>query len=461
VPRSPATAHRPTRRRLAATVLCLLAACRSAARDPDAEGAAANLLGLPDALRFRTAAGPLDEPEASTDGSLPLVAAARAAVARDAALQAALADVRAALAEAEQARLLPNPVLDFMVTWGGGGPWIQASLQQDLLQTLTLGKRADAADQRLRATAATAVIRALDLMADLQSTYAAAQASDALLPMLRERLELLDRLLAVVRHRATAGEVPEVDVTALEAQRLTVVVDLETAARSARAQRLHLAHLLGTPNAAADWRLEAPTDSQGPAHPVPECVALALRHRPEVWVAQAEARALGFDLDAAAWDPWLAADAGIGEQLQGPATFGPAFNLPIPVFDTGAARRRNLAAQQLAARQRLLAAQRQVVEEVRAAAADLEGARRSLTTVTDELLPRQRQRRDRAELAYRAGQTDLTPLLLAEDDLREGAAKAIDLQQQVATARCRLQRAMGGPAVADGPTPNLADHWVR
>ena len=58
---------------------------------------------------------------------------------------------------------------------------------------------------------------------------------------------------------------------------------------------------------------------------------------------------------------------------------------------------------------------------------------------------RLRARRTTAEQAYAAGQTDLTPLLLAEGDLRAAEAKAVQFRQQAATALFQLRRAMGGP----------------
>lgn len=449
---SPRRQHR--RHALLSAALLLGAGCRSAASDPGAEAAIAALTGLPDAVQFRTAAGPLDVSLAEPDQPLDLVTAARRALATDAGLQAALARVRIALAQADQARLLPNPVLDVWVTWGGGSPWIQGAIQQNLLQALTVGRRSSAADQRLRKAAAEAASAALDLLADTQRTFAAALAADALVPMLTERRELLDRLLAVTRLRATAGEVADVDVLTLEAQRLGIQLELDAAQREQRMQRLHLAKLCGTPSAAADMPLVATPLPSAIARPAATCIELALRHRPEIWAARAELGALGDDLAAASWEPWLDVDLGPAEQKQGPTTFGPAVTAPLPVFDTGAARRRQLTAAQQEARHLLLAAQRQVVEEVRAAVAELESLVQSAGTIERELLPRLRTRRDRAELAYRAGQTDLVPLLLAEDDLREAATRALQVQRDASAAQFRLQRAMGGPAVAEGREPD-------
>ncbi len=71
----------------------------------------------------------------------------------------------------------------------------------------------------------------------------------------------------------------------------------------------------------------------------------------------------------------------------------------------------------------------------------------NLERVRRELIPLQQQRRQQAEDAYRAGQTDVTPLFLAEQDLRATQARAIDIERETALAQIRLQRAVGGSGV--------------
>jgi len=86
---------------------------------PRAEEEVGRAAGL-DPIEFRVEGMPLDmEPHGAERLALP--DAVRLAVERDAELQAALARVRAALADAEQARLLPNPLLTLVVRWPEGG----------------------------------------------------------------------------------------------------------------------------------------------------------------------------------------------------------------------------------------------------------------------------------------------------------------------------------------------------
>lgn len=114
-------------------------------------------------------------------------------------------------------------------------------------------------------------------------------------------------------------------------------------------------------------------------------------------------------------------------------------------------------AEQLEARHELTLARRKVVEEVRVAFQTLTASNANLDRIRNELIPLQQQRRTLAEDAYRAGQSDVTALFLAEQDLRLTQAKAIEVERQASTAFVRLQRAIGGPGVAmpliEAPTP--------
>jgi len=77
----------------------------------------------------------------------------------------------------------------------------------------------------------------------------------------------------------------------------------------------------------------------------------------------------------------------------------------------------------------------------------------NLTRVQRELIPLQQRRREQAEFSYRAGQTDVTTLLLAEEDLRKALVTAIESERLTTLARVRLQRALGGPGAATAPEP--------
>lgn len=438
----------------AALVGCAgLAGCRSTPRaDLDASAAAGEATGLGSSIEFRAVGpdgGPLDEPEAIGD-ALTLVEAVRRAVTTDPGLQAALARVRVAMADADQARLLPNPVLNLVLRWGPGKPQIEASLAQDFIAALQIPRRTSAADHRLRRAAAEAVTVALDTASQAQERYVAAQAAAALTPLLRERMDLLERLAGVARSRLDAGEGTRNDLTTLEAQSVELRVEIDQAALIEREERLRLARLIGRPSSAAAWRLDAWTPPSVELAPEAAWVKAGLEHRPEVQSVVWTLRALGDEEALARLTPWEGAGAGVDVTRDTDWFAGPSVSTPVPVFDGGQARRARVSAEQMEARHELTLARRRVVEEVRVAYETLRASTENLSRIRNELIPLQQRRRGQAEDAYRAGQSDVTALYLAEQDLRLTRARAIEVERQAAIALVRLQRAVGGAGVAAG-----------
>lgn len=437
-----------------ATVIltALLAGCAANRPDPRAELTVAEAVGLSDALIFRTEGGPLDEPaEGGGEGagdSLTLADAVRRAVTTDPGLQASLARVRIAMADADQARLLPNPVLNFVLRWGPGKPQVEVSLAQDLIEILRIPRRSSAADNRLRQASVDAVTVALDTVAEVQERYVAAQTFDSLLPVLLERRELLDNLVATARARLEAKEGIRSDLTTLEAQRVELDVDIADARRQLQEERLRLARLIGEPSGSAMWQLDSWSAPTLTTNVEARWIDSALTHRPEVQSVAWTLAALGDEEALVRLLPWEGAGIGIQAQ-QGDKWFtGPSISTPVPIFDMGRARRARVTAAQIEARHNLTLAKRRVVEEVRVAFRWLEASTANLRRIQSELIPLQQQRRQQAEDAYRAGQTDVTPLFLAEQDLRAARARAIEVEQQLSISLLRLQRAVGGPGVA-------------
>jgi len=433
--------------RVALGIPCLLlAACQSAELSRSAEQDIAAAVGVADAVTFRTEGAPIDE---TTPGAtLTIEDAVRAAVASDAGLQAALARVRVAMADADQARLLPNPVLNLVLRWGSGSPQIEVSLAQDLIAVLKIPNRTKAADNRLREAAADAVTVALDVVADVQQAYAESQAGDALVPIFEHQAALTAKLIEIANARLADGEGTRGDVTTLDSQRIGLEVALADARLRSREARLRLARLVGQPSAAAAWALDpwvAPAFDLGGED---RWIETALVNRPELRAIGWELAALGDDEALAKFFPWDGGSIGVDAQKDGDWTVGPSVSTPIPVFDMGQAAVARVVAERMEARHRLTGVQREVVASVRTALAAVRAHAENLDRVRSRLIPVEEERRRQAEAAYRAGQTDVTPLFLAEQGVSLAKARAIEIERETTGARIRLERAVGGPAAA-------------
>jgi outer membrane protein TolC len=442
-------AHGPLRPAALLLAALVLAAGCSTPPAPNTESSIAEAAGLAAAIEFRTEGGPLDEPDEPA-GALTLSEAVRLSVATDPGLQAALARVRIALADAGQARLLPNPVLSlaFRFPEGSGKPVVEASLAQDIISILRIPRESSAADNRLRQAAADAVTVALDTVAEAQERYAAIQGLDELMPVLRKRQELVEKLLSQERAKLGVGEGTRQDVATLDTQRVELEVEIADRERERRDERLRLARLIGRPSAAAEWALDPWSPPERTSAPEAEWVDVALARRPEVQSAGWKLAALGDEVALARLLPFEGTSVGVAAERDETWTVGPSIDAPIPFFDMGEKRVERVMAERVEARQELVQAKRRVVEDVRRAYESLGRNEANLDRVRRELIPLQEQRRSLAEAGFRAGQSDITALFVAEQDLQASLAKAVELERETSISLIRLQRAVGGAGVA-------------
>lgn len=426
--------------------LVALAGCQSM-RPPETstETVAGAAAGLSEPIAFHVEGAPIDEP--GDPDTLTFAEAVRISVTTDPGVQAALARVRIALADAKQARLLPNPILNLALRFpeGGGKPVIEASLAQDLISILKIPRQSSAADNRLRQTSAAAITAAIDAVAEVQERYVSVQALEQLLPVFEQRRTLVSKAVDLANARLSAGEGIREDVAVLNTQRVELEVEIAETTQELRDERLRLARLLGRPSGAAAWKLEPWIPPTLTSTPEAAWIDAGLRSRPEIQERSWVLAALGDDLALTRLLPYDGASAGVQAQRDGPWQVGPEVSIPIPIFDMGQARSERVTAEQIEARHELVQAKRQVIEDVRRSWESLAQTRENVRRVRQELVPLQEQRRSLADASFRAGQTDVTSLFLAEQDLRAAQAKAVELDRKAAIAAIRLQRAVGGP----------------
>lgn len=422
------------------------AGCQSM-RPPETstESVAGTAAGLSEPIAFNVEGAPVDEP--GDPEALTFTEAVRLSVTTDPGVQAALARVRIALADAKQARLLPNPILNLALRFpeGGGKPVIEASLAQDLISILKISRQSSAADNRLRQASAAAITAVIDAVAEVQERYVSVQALEQLLPVFEQRRALVSKAVDLANARLSAGEGIREDVAVLNTQRVELEVEIAETTQELRDERLRLARLIGRPSGAAAWKLEPWTPPTLTNIPEAAWIDAGLHARPEIQERSWTLAALGDDLALTRLLPFEGTSAGVQAQRDPDWQVGPELSLPIPIFDMGQARSERVTAEQIEARHQLVQAKRQVIEDVRRSWESLAQTRENVRRVRQELVPLQEQRRALADASFRAGQTDVTSLFLAEQDLRAAQAKAVELDRKAAIAAIRLQRAVGGP----------------
>ncbi len=443
---------------VATLTIIALAGCLST-RPPETqtETTAAAAAGLSEPIAFDVVGGPIDEP--GDPDTLTYAQAVQMSVLTDPGIQASLARVRVALADSKQARLLPNPILNLALRFpdGGGKPIIEASLAQDLISILRLPRQSSAADHRLRQASAAAITATIDAVAEVQERYVNVQAMEQLLAVFEQRRTLVGKALDLANARLSAGEGIREDVAILDTQRVELEVEISETTQSLRDERLRLSRLIGRPSGAAAWTVEpwVPPVLTNTAEAA--WIDAALLSRPEIQERAWALAALGDDLALARLLPFDGASGGVQAERDGAWQAGPEVSVPIPIFDMGQARSQRVTAEQVEARHGLVQVKRQVIEDVRRSWESLAQTRNNLRRVRQELVPLQEQRRALADASFRAGQTDVMALFLAEHDLRAAQAKAVELDHKAAIAAIRLQRAVGGPGPASALTVSASN----
>jgi outer membrane protein, heavy metal efflux system len=440
----------------AALLSAALIGCQPSLPAIDTAGGIARATLIDSAIEWRTTAQPIDAPAASDDeSSLSFAQATELALRNSPELQSALWKVRLAQADARQERLLPNPVLAFTMRFveGGGKPAIEASIADDLLSLLRRGRMITIADQHLRAASADALKEAADLISEAQQGYVAAAIVDEELEILAARRQLLDRLLKTAQLRLSAGEGTRLDVTTLQAQRIELDGDIADKQAERTDQRIALARIVGRPAGPIDWMLDRSLLPTAVAGSEQDWITTALVNRPELESRRWELAALSSEAELARWSLFDPAEIALMSQRDPDWQLGPSISAPLPIFDNGSVKRDKAAAARIDAAHQLVATQRQVIEEVRKAYAALTSARAAVSRINDQLLPLLEQRREQAEAAYKAGESDLATLLLAQDSLQTSKFKWIELREKAVVARIKLERAAGGRGAAAKLTP--------
>jgi outer membrane protein, heavy metal efflux system len=430
------------------TILLMLVGC-SGAPSIDLGADIARASGVQGALVFRSDSQS-DQAADVNPNMLRREQAVRLALSHDPRIQAAIAHVRAAQADAQQARLLPNPVLNIDVRFpeGGGTQIFEATVTGDLMAILTLPGHVKTADHRLRAAAADALSTVLDVMSEVLEAYASAQSIDAEIVVMERRQNITRQLQSAATNRLAAGEGTRLDVLTLDAQGIGLEVDLADKRLERTQQRLTLARLIGQPRGDIQWELES---WQGPSQvnaAEPAWIDTALKNRSEVQSRAWELAALGEEVKLASAAPFQGTEVGAHGERDGSWAIGPTVTFPLPIFDFGQATRAKADAMRQAAHHELNQQTNEVIEEVRRDYAAYLVSRDSLEMTQNRLLPLQEQQRAQAELAYKNGEADLTTLLLAENDLQESRSKVIELQQKLTEAVIKLERAAGGAGIA-------------
>ena len=376
--------------------------------------------------------------------------AVQVALLRNRNLQATYEELGLAQADVLRASLLRNPVFDGEIRFptSGGGVKMELALVQDFIDSLLLPLRRSLAETAFEATKLRVAGAVLDLAGEVRAALYTLQGAEQTLEM-RKRVLLATGAssdLAGRLHRA--GNITHLDLSNELALYEQSKLDAASAEAEALAARERLNELMGLWGNDTAWKV---------AHRLPELP----KEEAALEGLEKEAIERSLDLAAARLDIVLSAKSlglsrplsvyseaklgGTGErESDGTWGVGPAFSLPIPIFNQGQAA--YLQAQSLLRQneQRYSALAVEIRSRVRAARNNLLAARHRTDHYRKVILPLRRRIVAETQEQYNAMQDGAFQLLFAKQQEIEAGNRYIDSVRDYWVARAELDEILAG-----------------
>jgi cobalt-zinc-cadmium efflux system outer membrane protein len=371
-------------------------------------------------------------------------------------LQATYADLGVAQAEVVRAGLLKNPVFDGDLKFSadGGGTKVELAVVQDFLDVLFIPLRKKVAQAAFEAAKLRVTGAVLDLAGRTRTAFYAHQAAEQTLDLRRTVVEATAGSYDLAGRLRRAGNITELDLAQERALYEQSKLDLARAECDALDTRERLNVLMGLWGDRVTWRAAA----RLPDPPAEETVAEGAERRAveqslELAAArsqvEAAARSLGIRRSFG-----LLPEAGLGaaaeRESEGGWSVGPAFSLPIPLFDQGQAATATAGAELARARERYAATAVEIRSAARSARNRLLASRARVDYFRAVMLPLRRQITEQTQLRYNAMQVGAFQLLQAKRDEVEAGVAYIETLREYWVARTGLNQVASGRLPDDG-----------
>jgi cobalt-zinc-cadmium efflux system outer membrane protein len=384
-------------------------------------------------------------------GGLTRTAAVEIALVNNPGLQVSYEELGISQADLVQAGLLRNPSLGvelgFRTSSGALGE-VRFSLVQDLLDLFILPLRKRIAREQFEADTLKVAHQALDVAADAEKAFLAAQAIGELVTFRQKVVEAEQVAGELTEKQFQAGNISALDRATERAAHEQARLELAREELELVEARERLNRLLGLWGETTGWRLTErvpalPADDP----PLEHLEATALRNRLDVAAARGQAALLAKAVDLARSTRFIGRlEVGVDAHRDpdGPRVIGPSLVIDLPIFDQRQAAIARLEAQRRQQDRRLAAVAIDARSEVRLAAARVRAARQTALHYRDTLLPLRKAIAEQTLLHYNGmfvGPFQLLAAKQAELDARRGA---IEAARDYWIARAELARAVGG-----------------
>ena len=450
--------------------LCCLVLSLSAVGVPTAAGQSIFDSSSERAPAFGAAAPPPDAAQTRTLAGQGLGAEdfQRLALERNAELLATRQDIAAARGFLTQARLRPNPGLDFTVSSGRylGSPG-ERGIDVGYAHTIQLGgkraKRIDVAQVGIDVAALLVADRERLLRADIQTRYADALAAARNFSTLGELLELNQRSFGVAVQRVSEGEGAPLEQRLLEVEVGRIAADRFVAAAAAERAFLALKVTAGIPASEPLALRRELTTTAGVAITLDQAVERALEQRPDLKAARLEEARADAELRLARAErvPDVIGVVRYSQNASRLSQFGTTSSGQlVPLRDTDHivtagvsiplpfANRNQGAIETASARVRAAALRREFVEhsvhaDVRAAYTQYVGARLAVEAFDRQVMRQVQETVNTIRTSYELGESPLLDLVQEQRRLVDTQKAFTDVLKELYVARATLEAAVG------------------
>ncbi len=375
-------------------------------------------------------------------------------------LQGTYEELGIAQAELVQAGLLSNPVFSALVRFpdaGNGKPDVELSVSQNFVELLSLQLRKNVAAAQYEAAKVRVTGEVLSLAADVKHAFYTTQGAEQMLEMRRSVVDATAASFDAAKRLREAGNTTELSLANEQALYGQARLDLAQAEVQAVKDRERLLVLLG---------LWGPQSNIKLAHRLPalppqdvgldNIESLAVRQRLDLTAAVKELDATYQSLGLTRQFTWLdGAELSVdGERgTDGSWVTGPGVSVPVPIFDTGAAKVSIAQARVRQATERVHALAVQVRSDARSARVEMLAARERANYYQETVLPLRRKITQQTQLQYNAMISGVFQLLQAKRDEIDAGRDYVESLRDYWLARTELERAVGG-RLPSGESPS-------
>lgn len=383
-------------------------------------------------------------------GELSAADAVQVALLRNRNLQVTFGELGLAQADILRAGLLQNPVFNAEIRFHspGSGARMELSFVQNFIDSLLLPLRRQLAETALEAAKLRVAGAVLDLAGEVRTAFYTLQAAEQTLEMRRRVVLATDTSSDLARRLHRAGNITHLDLANEISMHEQAKLDAAATEAEVLADRERLNELLGLWGTETGWKIahklpEVPKEDMALEGLEKEAIERSLDLGAAKRDREVSARGLGF---SRAQSILSEANLGATGERDSDSTWGagPAFSLPVPIFNLGQAAYLQSQTLLLQSEQRYAALAVEIRSRVRAARNAVLAARNRAEHYRKVVLPLRQRIVEETQEQYNAMQVGGFELLFAKQQEIDAGNRYVEAERDYWIARAELDEILSG-----------------